>query len=641
MMFLAQKNKIAYILALFLASFEIYAVPSKPTEFIQQEFDVLQYDVFLDFTNNNPSYTNAQAKIKFIWTSDNPQANFYFHLTDLQIDSILYNNSAVNYDRIYVDDEKDSVYRLSRMLLPTDTVELLVFYHGILSYYSGNTGWAGVNHKEGILYAMGVGFSNPAVSSTRYWLPCYDHPSDKALYRGRFLVKNGFSVASNGLLELLDLDTAQLFTYTHNFPVATYLLTFAIAPFQILKSNYRDIPTHIFCESKDTAASLHYYRHLNKALEFFESIYGDYPFEKVGYVNTPTGSIEHQTMISLDRSIVRNTFKSKDTLSLTAIHELSHQWFGNSTTPLDFRDAWLNEAFATYSEALWIEHIQGFASYLEKISQDINYYLNISQTEGTLPLYDFPRATPSSNYPATIYYKGSAVVGLLRYELGDSLFFALLKDYLRSFKYKNISTEEFLRYCESFTSRSLDEFASKWIYSKGYPIITITFDRPLTNGVSRANVTISQIQPLDYPLFAFPLALNFHTYEGQIIEKTFEINQKEQIFQIDSLPPISFVTANRGSKVRVPLKVQYITYTDISDTADDLIIYPNPAYERINITNNQNINRLQFRNILGEILIDIEKPASSIDISWLPQGVYFVNATNINSKSKTIKIFIK
>ena len=640
-MFLALKGKIIAILALFFASLNVLATPSKPTEFIQQEFDVLHYDVMLDLTNYANLYTNAQEKIKFIWSSDNPQANFYFHLTGLQIDSIIYNNRAVNYDKIYSDAEKDTLYSLSRLQLAGDTIELLVFYHGHLSYFAGNNGWAGVNYKDSILYAMGVGFSNPAVSSTRYWLACYDHPSDKVTFSGRFLVRKGLLVASNGMSERIDLDTAEMFIYRHNFPIATYLLTFAVAPFQLIEHNYKSLPIQIFSEKKDTATSLHYYRHIPKALEFFESIFGDYPFEKVGYVNTPTGSMEHQTMITLDRNIVRNTFKSKDTLSLTAIHELSHQWFGNSITPFDFRDAWLNEAFATYSEALWIEHNQGFAAYLDKISQDIGYYLNASQSEGIFQLYDFPRKTPSSNYPATIYFKGSAVVGLLRYELGDSLFFALLKNYLQSFKHKNISTNEFLQFCEHSGKISLEEFASQWIYSKGYPIITVTFDRPLTNATRQAKVAISQIQPVDYPVFSFPLALNFHTYSGEIIEKIYEINQREHIFQIDSLPPISFVVANRGTRVRVPLKVQYITYTVITENRDDAMIYPNPAYERIHISNSDSIEQLQVSNIFGEILLDIKKPAPSIDISWLAKGIYFVRIQYFNGEYKASKIVLR
>ena len=71
----------------------------------------------------------------------------------------------------------------------------------------------------------------------------------------------------------------------------------------------------------------------------FEKRFGKYPFEKVGYVNTPIGSMEHETMISFDMQLVKNNYSIRDTENITAAHELSHQWFGDMVTCRDFRMA--------------------------------------------------------------------------------------------------------------------------------------------------------------------------------------------------------------------------------------------------------------------------------------------------------------
>lgn len=632
-----------FTLIILFTSLNLYANISTPTKYIKQDFDVLSYEAYLDLTNYNSVKTNAHTKIRFMWSENKDSSKFYFHLTGLEIDSIYYNDIPILYEKIYNNDEKDYYYQIVRNKnIDKDTNEIHIFYSGTLGYYPSNIGWAGVNLKDSIIYAMGVGFLNPAVSSTRYWLACYDHPSDKATFKGKFLVRKGINVASNGLFKRESLnDTLDLFIYEHNYPVSTYLLTFAAGKFEFIEMNYNNLPIHIFSEKKDTAATKYYYRHLPSIIQTFEQYLGPYPFEKVGYVNTPTGSMEHQTMISLDRNIIRNALKSKDTLSLTSAHELSHQWFGNSTTPLDFRDAWLNEAFATYSEALWLESKLGFNAYLDKISQDVNNYFNVVNYEGVLPLYDFPRTAPSSNYPATIYYKGSSVVAYLRYLLGDSLFFALLKEYLNTYKYKNISTAEFKSFCENFTNIDLSEFFKKWVYSKGYPQITITFDRPITNGVRNASVTINQVQPDDYPIFEFPLSIIFNDYYGNTIEKIFYINEKQQTFSIDTLPPIAFVVANRGTKFRVPLKINYITYSTIENIDEEVKIYPNPAEDYLNVSNNEFVEKIEIFNVIGIKLYEYKNIPSLIEISSLPKGMYFLNIKLKNNQAKVEKLIVK
>src|SRR5205807_6524164 len=115
------------------------------------------------------------------------------------------------------------------------------------------------------------------------------------------------------------------------------------------------------------------FRLLPRMVSTFEKHFGSYPFEKVGYVNVPSsaGAMEHETMISIPTSLST----SGDSVYSTAAHELSHQWFGDLVTPLDFRHAWLNESFAVFCETLWAEELGGHSGYIQAQTLRANSYL--------------------------------------------------------------------------------------------------------------------------------------------------------------------------------------------------------------------------------------------------------------------------
>ena len=496
---------------------------------------------------------------------------------------------------------------------------------------------------------MGVGFSNPYVSATRHWLPCYDHPSDKATFSAKFTVKDEHTVASIGNYTVKDNGNGtKSYYFEHNYPIATYLMAFAIGDYKKIEMEYNELPIHIYSLASDTTASKYYYQKVPAMLESYEKYFGDYPFEKVGYVNTPTGSMEHQTMVSMDWRIIRESISKRDSIALTAAHELAHQWFGNSITPINFGEAWLNEGFATYSEALWLEDNFGFNSYLSKIRQDVTQYLSYVGIEGLLPLYNFNRAGNSSNYPITIYKKGSAVLGLLRYKLGDSIFFDALKEYSNSFKYSNVSTIDLLNTFEEVCSCDLSHFFEQWVYSAGFPIIEVTFDRELWNGADSVKVTFSQVQSSGLDLFTdFPIEISFLDIDANYTHYVFNITEKEQSFWLYNLPAIASVFSNRGESVSPLLQVRAIKYLSVNalENSIQLDIHPNPTSNIVNLSYNvrNNQTRLSINDVFGRSIISrvlsIGEQHHSFDLSTLSSGTYILlinDGTQILSK-KIIK----
>jgi aminopeptidase N len=395
---------------------------------------------------------------------------------------------------------------------------------------------------------MGVGFSNNYVSTTQHWMPCYDHPSDKATFTGRFRIPAGMMVASNGLVaeKIPEEDGSVTWVWDHVHPAATYLLTFAVAPYVELNVGPVDLPMLLYTLPVDSAATRRSFALLPEMVNWFEESYGDYPFEKVGYVNTPQGAMEHQTMVSFPTSLSR----TGDSLNLVGAHELAHQWFGDLVSPVDFRHSWLNESFATFSEALWLERVGGgYQAYLGGITGNLMSYLGSDVArEGVLPLYDFPRAAPSSNYPATIYNKGAVVVGMLRYELGEVGFFAAMKRYLGNHAYGTASTDDLLELIEDMTGREFDWFFDQWVVRKGWPIFEVA-GRP-TEVPGQFSVTLRQVQPEEFGLFTnVPLEIGFLTSSG-LVHRLVRVDSAEQSWTFNIGSSIDDLLFNQGPNIR-------------------------------------------------------------------------------------------
>ena len=363
---------------------------------------------------------------------------------------------------------------------------LKTYYHGIGRNEGGTFAWGGVQNQGGMMFTMGVGFSAPYVSCTRYWLPCYDEPDDKAdsVLLKFFADTIGTAagdpdiLVSNGIqtqyLAGTDNGRTNFFEWKISHPIATYLLTFALGPFKKLQiANPLDIPFDVYAFAKDTAqARLQMQSRVVPALVFFDSLFAPYPFEKVGYVIAPIGSMEHQTMITLVNSVLE--VGSASSPSTTAVHELSHQWWGDRVTCFDFNDPWLNEGFAAFCESLFLERTVGKSKYWS--AQHANISASLSPSEDTIPLYGAPfHTSPRNNYPPVIYQKGAAVLGMLRYINGDSTFFLALKSYGDHFAYSTVTSDDLQIAFEETMNKDLQWFFNKWVYGSGHPAITATW----------------------------------------------------------------------------------------------------------------------------------------------------------------------
>ena len=224
-------------------------------------------------------------------------------------------------------------------------------------------------------------------------------------------------------------------------------------------------------------------------------LYGEYPFvdEKYGiYECNFGGGMEHQTFTA------QGTFDE----GVTA-HELGHQWWGDMVTCKNWHHIWINEGFATYTEALWEEYKPG-SSGLPALKAEMaskkytgggSVYVTTAELDSMYDIFD----------TYTSYYKGAWVLHMLRHVLGSDDFFTALADYRSAFEFSAATTEDFQGVCETVYGGSLEWFFQEWIYGEYCPAYAYGWDSENVNGQDYLLLYVDQTQSGSYQRFDMPI----------------------------------------------------------------------------------------------------------------------------------------
>lgn len=466
----------------------------------QENFDVKFYDIKMR-VNDTTEIIYGAIKIAGEALVDNFQNVDidYDNYFQMYIDSITHPVSGhLNYNR-----SGDVVtIILSQSINTGEQFEFTFYYHGHPDYQSGAFSWRTYDGKKTI-YTL----SEPYYS--RVWWPCKDRADDKAdSFYIAITVDTSMYAASNGTLDSVveHGDNSHTYHYTEHYPMANYLFSLAISDYTVWYDEW------VYNDEKDTMPLVNaiypsaYERSLNlevtpEVLDVLSKNFGLYPYadEKYGHACWLWGgAMEHQTMTSTYPS----TWGFSDML---VTHEAGHQWWGDYITCKDWHHIWINEGFASYSEALLAYERGGHSYYIS--------YMNSMAYYGSGTIYVHDTTDESAIFNSNLSYdKGAWVVHMLRGVLGETLFFAAMDAaYNSDLKYGSATTEELRDVFEEATGVELDDFFEQWIYGEYYPTYNYSIWEEL-----------SDTGGYDYFIYVQQFAINYPQFFNMPVQFTFE-----------------------------------------------------------------------------------------------------------------------
>ncbi|WP_328901427.1 M1 family metallopeptidase [Streptomyces sp. NBC_00441] len=291
------------------------------------------------------------------------------------------------------------------------------------------------------------------------WFPGNHHPSDKAAYDLTVTVPKGLTAVSNGVMAGPPVTEKGRTTFRWHTaePMASYLATLAIGRFETKTSTMAGGITVFTAVDPEVAkASARTVARVPEVVAWEAEHFGPYPFSATGAIVDR----EDDAGYALETQN-RPFFPGPPSVGLL-VHEMAHQWFGDSVTPESWRDMWLNEGLATYAEWLWEEERNDTPA--EESFEDAYE----DKDNWAFPPADPPSAARISDDP--VYGRGAMVIHRIREAVDDDEeFFALLKGWTKKYRHRNASTADFTAYVEEETGQDLSDLWKAWLYGRSRP----------------------------------------------------------------------------------------------------------------------------------------------------------------------------
>lgn len=489
----------------------------------KHKFDVLNYtlnlDLYENFSSPYPQDFYASNIVTFRVDTAINMIKLNAVNSSLQINGVSMAGVSFSHQQDTLSIQLDQTYS------PGDVVDVKIDYY----------------HKNVEDYAFycngGFIFTDCEPEGARKWFPNYDRPSDKATLDLTAKVPSNVLLGSNGrLADSTTVADTTWFNWISRDPIATYIMVMSAKVNWNLDIVYWDRPS----TPGDPMPIRFYYNNgenpyimqekVPQMADWFTEHYGEHPFEKDGFATLNNefawGGMENQTLTSLCSGCWGESL---------ICHEFAHQWFGDAISPGTWADLWLNEGFATWSESLWWERDGGYAAYKADVDYNASYYLSANPG---WPIYNPEWAvnTPGNgtlfNYAIT-YCKSSCALHLLRYSMGDDLFFQAIYDYATdtaNFRYKSAVTEDFQAKLEESSGMDLEWFFESWVKQPNHPVYQNEYSiTDMGNGTWNLNFLANQVQT-NAGFFPIPIELWVYFTDGSDTTVRVMNDENQQFF---------------------------------------------------------------------------------------------------------------
>lgn len=577
-----------------------------------QDYDITYHQ--LDLTVD-PAVYFISGTIITTFTALSDMSTITFDLTDdLTVSSVMMNGSSLSFSQL---SSEELVIDFPSTVTSGSSQTVTISYSGTPATNGFGSFTIDTHSGVPVLWTLSEPFG------ARDWWPCKQDLNDKINMIDVYLTApNGYQAVSNGMEQsAVDNGNGTKTThFHHSYPIPAYLIAIAVTNYQIYTQTAGTTTTfpivNYFYPEDYTSAQVSC-GVTPSIINLFENLFEPYPFnnEKYGHAQFGWGGgMEHTTV----------SFMGGWTRGLIA-HELAHQWFGDKITCGTWKDIWLNEGFAEYLSGLVVENFDGNATFISWRNSKIN---NItSQPGGAVYLTDTQAENINRIFNGRLTYnKGSMLVHMLRWKMGDTAFFQGVKNYLAdtNLAYGYAVTNDLVPHLETAYGASLTEFFNDWLYGQGFPSYTVNVQNTAAN---EATITVNQTQSdASVSYFEMPLEIRLYNSLGDsydvVVENTFDGQQ----FTITV--PFVVVNAAVDPNKHIISANNAVTLSNVSFDRESLVsLYPNPAEENlmISLSKQVQLQNISIYNNLGQLVLTTNE--SSFSVVELPSGIYSVIVT--------------
>lgn len=545
--------------------------------------------------------------------------SIHFNMSDsLTADSVKYHNSKLTFSH-----GGDILAIAIPSVIAINTLDSVsVFYKGVPTSTGFGSFIQDTHSGTPVIWTL----SEPYGASD--WWPCKNSLTDKADSIDVIVTTpKAYRAAGNGLLVSETLSgTNKIYHWKSRYPIATYLICTAVTNYVQYSHNVpfgaNNLPVLNYVYPEDSAAAALQTPDIVPVMQLYDTLFGIYPFkdEKYGHAQFGWGGgMEHQTM----------TFITSFGHELIA-HELGHHWFGDKVTCASWRDIWLNEGFATYLSGLTYEHMFNGYWWMNFKRGRIN---NVTSQPGGSVWCDDTTSVGRIFDSRLSYAKGGMILHQLRWVIGDSAFFAAIRNYLNDPKhaYGFAHTSDLQSHFEVSSGQNLAWYFNDWFTGQGFPSYQLKWDQRNDT----INLIVIQTQShASVPFFELPLPIEFknQTHDTIVrISNTFS-GQSFSIkipFPVDSVkidPMLWLITANN-------------TVTSVKENQlPQFSVFPNPAHNKLYVTLSKAVDHLKVKitDVSGRTIKEISANGLKeleINTDGVAGGFYFIQFVSGNNVS--------
>jgi aminopeptidase N len=411
-------------------------------------YDVLRYHVFLHYT---PGSDRLQATERIEAEATQGLQSFSLDLYGMRVRKVWIGGSPASFAR----SPGKLRIRVPGRIGPGEVFKVKLSYVGrprpLVDPDGSREGWQRTDDG-----ALAVG--EPLGTAT--WLACNNVPWDKATFSAEVSVPRPLVAASNGrLAEFTPASGRNRYHWVEAQPMSPYLAVISIGRGRLVKRTVAGVPAWTLIDPRLEKAGERVLRYLPEVIRFQSRLFGDYPFDAAGSILDYAPEIGY-ALETQSRPIY--TYAPERTL---VVHEVAHQWFGDSVGPERWPEIWLNEGFATWAQWYYAERHGG------RSAQQVFERLQRIPASNE-KFWNPPPARPGSPrhlFDPTVYVRGAMAVQALRQEIGTEMLLAVLRRWTLDHRHGNATIDEFVTLAEAVSRQELDPLFQRWLYQRGKP----------------------------------------------------------------------------------------------------------------------------------------------------------------------------